>query len=65
MTALHQGITFLPKMAVNKGVGQAEKLSIEKLDKDFYREIGVLWRKTSMRNPLYNQLGLIVEALLK
>jgi len=65
MTSLHQGITFLPKMAINKGVGQAEKLCIEKLDKNFYREIGMLWRKTSMRNSLYNRLGTIVEGLLK
>jgi LysR family hydrogen peroxide-inducible transcriptional activator len=65
MTALHQGVTFLPKMAVNKGVGKAEKLSIEKLDKAFYREVGVLWRKTSMRNSLYNELSRIVGGLLK
>jgi len=64
MTALHQGVTFLPEMAIKKGVGKAEKLTIEKLDEEFYREIGLVWRKTSMRNSLYNQLGQIIESLL-
>lgn len=65
MTAFHEGFTFLPEMAVNKGVGINEKLTITKLDKEFYREIGVLWRKTSMRNALYHKLSTIVESLLK
>jgi LysR family hydrogen peroxide-inducible transcriptional activator len=65
MTAFHQGFTFLPEMAVNKGLGQAEKLTVAELDKEFYREIGVLWRKTSMRKALYQKLSTVVENLMK
>jgi LysR family hydrogen peroxide-inducible transcriptional activator len=65
MTAFHQGFTFLPEMAVKKGLGVAEQLEIIKLDKMYHREIGMVWRKTSMRNALYNQLSTIVESLLK
>jgi LysR family hydrogen peroxide-inducible transcriptional activator len=65
MTAFHQGFTFLPEMAVNKNVGTNEGLTIAPLDRDYYREIGVVWRKTSMRNTLYNQLSKVIAGLLK
>ena len=64
MTAFHQGFTFLPEMAVNKGVGENEGLTIAPLDRDYYREIGVVWRKTSMRNTLYNELSEVISTLL-
>jgi LysR family hydrogen peroxide-inducible transcriptional activator len=64
MTAFHQGFTFLPQMAVNKGVGKAENLTFAALGENFYREIGVVWRKTSMRNTLYNKLSTVVASLL-
>jgi LysR family hydrogen peroxide-inducible transcriptional activator len=65
MTAFHHGFTFLPEMAVNKGVGKSEGLTIAPLNREYYREIGVVWRKTSMRNALYNQLSEVISALLK
>jgi LysR family hydrogen peroxide-inducible transcriptional activator len=64
MTAFHQGFTFLPEMAVKKNIGENEGLTIAPLDQDYYREIGVLWRKTSMRNVLYNQLSAVITDLL-
>ena len=65
MTSYHKGVTFLPKMAVNKDLGIREGLSISKLSGDFYREIGMLWRPTSMRKQTFNELADIVEQLLK
>lgn len=64
MTAFHKGFTFLPEMAVRKGVGKAEGLSIEKIDGDIYREIGMLWRQTSARKQTFTQLGHVIESLL-
>lgn len=64
MTAFHQGVTFLPEMAIKKNIGQQEGLSIEKMPKDMYREIGLLWRPTSMRQPLYRKLSEIITNLL-
>jgi LysR family hydrogen peroxide-inducible transcriptional activator len=52
-------------MAVNKDVGKNEGLTIAPLDRDYYREIGVVWRKTSMRNALYNQLSEVISGLFK
>jgi len=64
MTAYHQGVTFLPEMAIEKEVGIQEGLAIEKMPDDMYREIGLLWRDTSMRAPLYRKITEIVEKLL-
>jgi LysR family hydrogen peroxide-inducible transcriptional activator len=65
MTAHHKGITFLPKMAVNCQVGVHEGLSIAAIPGDVYREIGMLWRKTSLRARTYKNLADIVSALLQ
>lgn len=65
MTAFHHGVTFLPEMAVNKGIGQSEGLAINAMGEDVYREIGILWRKTSMREPTFMALGDLVTDLLE
>ena len=64
MTAYHEGVTFLPEMAVDKEIGRHEGLVVEKMPDDMYREIGLLWRDTSMRAPLYRKITEIVEQLL-
>ncbi|WP_286266005.1 hydrogen peroxide-inducible genes activator [Thalassotalea atypica] len=64
MTAFHHGVTFLPYMAVNKNIGQREGLTVEKMPDNMYREIGLLWRPTSMRQPLYHKLSKVVESLI-
>lgn len=63
MTAFHHGVTFLPEMAVAKGVGKTEGLSVEKMSDSMYREIGLLWRPTSMRQPLFRKLSEIIATL--
>jgi len=66
MTAFHRGITFLPEMAVNKGVGKLEGLLIEPMKGEVYRDIGMVWRKTSMREDVFMSLAdVISQALLK
>lgn len=64
MTAFHQGFTFLPEMAVKKGLGVEENLVIEKLPGDVYRDIGMLWRSTSMRQSTYLKIAEVIEPLL-
>lgn len=64
MTAFHAGITFLPEMAVNKGIGIAEGLAFERLDGAAYREIGMLWRKTSTRQQTFTKLAEILEVII-
>lgn len=65
MTAFHHGVTFLPEMAVNKGVGKSEGLAINAVEGDVYREIGMLWRKTSVREQTFMALGNLVTDLLE
>ena len=66
MTAFHRGITFLPEMAVNKGVGKLEGLLIEPMKGEVYRDIGMVWRKTSMREDVFMSLAdVISQSLLK
>lgn len=65
MTSFHHGVTFLPKMAIDKGVGQLEGLAIKEIQGDVYREIGMIWRKTSMREHAFLALGGLVSNLLK
>lgn len=64
MTAFHKGVTFLPEMAVKKNLGSQEGLTIEKMPETMYREIGLMWRPTSMRQPLYRKLSDIVSTLI-
>lgn len=64
MTAFHHGVTFLPKMAVDKGIGQLEGLAFNIIKGDVYREIGMIWRKTSMREQTFLALANLVTTLL-
>ncbi|NQY65029.1 MAG: LysR family transcriptional regulator [Alteromonadaceae bacterium] len=64
MTAFHRGITFLPEMAVNKGVGIAEGIAFARMDGAAYREIGLLWRKTSTRQQTFFKLAEILEFII-
>ena len=63
MTAFHQGVTFLPEMAVKKGVGQIEGLTIKPFEENIYREIGMLWRPTSLRRQTYSKLAELLKNL--
>ncbi|SEK51320.1 transcriptional regulator, LysR family [Colwellia chukchiensis] len=65
MTAYHQGFTFLPEMAVNKGLGRAEGLIVEPLASKVYREIALLRRATSAKTSVYQTLSEILQNLLK
>lgn len=64
MTAFHQGATFLPAMAVKHGLGKAEGLVMKALPEHIFREIGLLWRPTSMRTSTYLALAELLTELL-
>ena len=65
MTAYHKGFTFLPEMAVKKALGVAEGLTIAPLSADVYREIGLLWRPTTLRQQTFLRLAAILVKILK
>ena len=64
MTAFHQGITFLPSMAVKKGLGMGQGLSIQPMEGEVYRDIGMLWRASSQRQATFELLSERVSTLL-
>ena len=64
MAHYHKGVTFLPQMAVDKGVVSQKDMSLERMPDDMYREIGLLWRTTSMRQRLFLKLSQLVTDLL-
>ncbi|XPF94221.1 LysR substrate-binding domain-containing protein [Colwellia sp. RE-S-Sl-9] len=64
MTSYHNGMTFLPSMAVKKGVGVNENLTITKLDNSMYRDIGIMWRPTTVRQQLFLKLADLISDLL-
>ncbi len=43
------GVTFLPQMALNAGILQHKDMIAVPAQEDAYRDIGILWRKTSGR----------------
>ncbi|HCH69841.1 MAG TPA: hypothetical protein DE042_04950 [Colwellia sp.] len=64
MTAFHHGVTFLPEMAVKKVVGKLEGVLIKPMKGEVYREIGIVWRKTSMREATFMSLADVVSGVL-
>lgn len=43
------GVTFLPQMAINAGILANKEMQVTPSPSDAYRDIGVLWRKTTGR----------------
>lgn len=65
MVSYHEGITFLPKMAINKGVGISENLMFSKLEDSMYRDIGIMWRSTTVRQQLFLKIADLLSELIE
>ncbi len=55
------GITFVPKMAVDSGLLKQTKVATSELKEKSYREIGLMWRKSSVRKPEFNLLADVIR----
>ena len=64
MTIHHQGITFLPEMAINKGVAGHPSITVAKMKGSPYREIAMLERKDSPRAETFSLLRDLIEPLI-
>lgn len=62
----HQpGITFLPSLAINSGILTGTNLTAVPLkNQHAYREIGVVWRTTSYKTPMYEQLAQLIQQVV-
>ncbi|KAA3645095.1 MAG: hypothetical protein DWP95_04325, partial [Proteobacteria bacterium] len=56
MVRQNLGISFIPEMAVNSGL-IGDDIVVKAMDKKAYREVGLAWRKGSMRAPEFKLLG--------
>lgn len=58
------GITYLPEMSLDSHLIQNSNLVIESLEKNSYREIGLVWRKDSARKKEFVLLGEFIKGNL-
>ena len=54
------GVTFVPKMAIDSGILKQTKVATAELKDKSYREIGLSWRKSSVRE---NEFNLLADAI--
>lgn len=55
------GITFVPQMAVDSGILKQTKVATANLKDKSYREIGLVWRKSSVRKDEFNLLADVIR----
>lgn len=62
----HQlGVTFLPQMAINAGILDNKNMVATPSQSDAYRDIGILWRKTTGRIRDFRLFSQQLEVFLK
>lgn len=49
MVEYQNGVTFLPQMAINAGILDGKEMIVKPSQGDAYRDIGLIWRKTTGR----------------
>lgn len=55
------GVTYLPEMAIGSSLLKNTRIKTAALDKDSYREIGLVWRKASTRGDEFELLGRFIK----
>jgi LysR family hydrogen peroxide-inducible transcriptional activator len=62
----HQlGVTFLPQMAINAGILDNKNMIATPSQNDAYRDVGILWRKTTGRIRDFKLFSQQLESFLK
>jgi LysR family hydrogen peroxide-inducible transcriptional activator len=59
------GVSFMPEMALNLPLFNSKEIKVDALEFDAYREIGLAWRKGSMRSKEFAMLGDCLMAAIK
>lgn len=61
----HSGATYLPSLAIKSGLLQNHNLEFSAMeDKKAYRNLSLVWRKTSHRRVFYSSIGEEIKSLL-
>ncbi|HFC29966.1 MAG TPA: hydrogen peroxide-inducible genes activator [Oceanospirillales bacterium] len=61
MVKSDSGITYLPQMSLQSALVKNSGLKLQKLDKQAYREIGLVWRTGSSRAKEFELLGQFID----
>ncbi len=61
MVKSDSGITYLPQMSLQSALVRNSGLKLQKLDKQAYREIGLVWRTGSSRAKEFELLGQFID----
>ena len=64
MVNYHQGETYLPKLAVDAGILDNSHLSYQTMPENSYRNLSVVWRKTSNRRVFFTEISKSIEWVL-
>lgn len=60
------GVSFLPQMAINSGIlNGTELLQLTPKAQSAYRQIGVVWRKTSANQQSYHLMSEVLQEILQ
>lgn len=66
MVDSHQGVTFLPQMAINSGILQGTDLLVRAAEPAAaHRKIGLLWRQSSRSIATYECLAEVIKAVAR
>ena len=55
------GVTYLPEMAIGSALLKNTRIKTTPLDKDSFREIGLVWRRASTRGDEFELLGQFIK----
>ena len=59
------GVTFVPQMAIDNGLLKQTRVTTADLKDKSYREIGLAWRKSSVRKNEFNLLADAIRDCMK
>lgn len=58
------GVTFIPQMAIDSGLLKNTKVQTKSLKDNAYREIGLAWRKSSVRKLEFNLMADVIREVI-
>lgn len=63
MVASGIGVTLLPRLAVDANITDGTNIKLAPLEDPSFRQIGLVWRRSSLRRPEYEILGEAIRSI--
>ncbi len=64
MVASGIGVTLLPKLAIDANITDGTNIQLTPLEEPYFRQIGLAWRHSSLREQEYRMLGEAIHSIL-